>query len=86
MAVSEKVTYATRYTTHNGRLFKPGEQLSGRMSPEVLAHAVAGGLTTNSHAEAEAAQAAEMDRRQRVSTEIETRSDREPDQGKTPVV
>lgn len=86
MATAQKVLYATQHTTHDGRLYRPGEQLSGRMSPEALVHAEANGLTTSSHADAERAHQAETDRRQRVSEQIETRVDRDPGQGKTPVV
>ena len=75
MAVNEKVEYAKDWTCHGGRIFRPGEQLTGRMSEHAIRGAQEQGLTTGSHAEAEKAKAAEMQRRANVEQEIATRSE-----------
>ncbi len=82
MAVNEKVEYATSWTCHGGRIFRPGEQLTGRMPEHAIRGAQEQGLTTGSHAEAERAKRGEMDRRQRVEEQQATRSERrEPNRG-----
>lgn len=81
MAVNEKVAYANSYVTHGGKLYKPGEQLSGRMDDAIIKHAEEGGLVTRSESEAKQAQAAEAHRREQVAEQQRTRSEaREPEQ------
>lgn len=82
MAVNEKIVYAKEHTVHGGKLFAPGEQLTGRMPDHAIQGAVEGGLTTSSHAEAERAKRAEAERRADVARQIATRSEkREGDRG-----
>ena len=76
MAVNEKVVYATAHTTHAGKLYQPGEQLTGRMPEHAIKGAVEGGLTTGSHAEAERAASAERERLADVARQIESRSEK----------
>lgn len=76
MAVNEKAVYATAHTTHAGKLYKPGERIDDRMPAHALQGAQEQGLTTGSHAEAERAAGAERERRQRVASEIENRSEK----------
>ena len=81
MAVNEKVLYANQHVSHGGTIFRPGEQMTGRVDPEVIRHAEQNGLVTGSHAEAERAKRAEAERQERVAHEIETRSEkREPEE------
>lgn len=75
MAVNEKVEYAQAWTCHGGRVYRPGEQLTGRMPEHAISGAREQGLTTDSHAAAERAKAGEMDRRERVAEHILTRSE-----------
>lgn len=74
MAVNEKVVYATGYTSHNGKLFAPGEQLSGNMPDHALRGAIEGGLTTDSHAGAERARGAEQERQRQVAEQQRRRT------------
>jgi hypothetical protein len=76
MAVNEKVVYTNQWTSHGGRLFRPGEQLSGRVDPAVVRSAQEAGLTTSSHAEAERAKSAEAERQRDVARQIESRSEK----------
>jgi hypothetical protein len=76
MAVNEKIVYATQHTTYGGKLYRPGEQLTGRMSDTTIRHAQESGLTTDSHAGAERARGAETERRARVEQEIGSRSEK----------
>jgi hypothetical protein len=76
MAVNEKVVYATQHTCHAGVLYRPGEQISGRMPEHALRGAVDQGLTTESHSEAERAKGAEQQRRRDVAQQITSRSEK----------
>lgn len=78
MAVNEKAVYANRYVTHAGRIYAPGQPLTGRggMPDYALQHAQENGLTTESHAEAERAKGAEMQRREDVNRQIADRSEK----------
>jgi hypothetical protein len=75
MAVNEKVVYAESWTCHGGKVYRPGEQLSGSMPEHAIKGAQEQGLTTDSHATAERAKAAEHERRERVAEQIQTRSE-----------
>lgn len=76
MAVNEKVHYATRHLTHGGKIFEPGERLSGRMDDGALKHAEASGYTTTSDAESERAKGAEEYRRTDVKRQQQNRSEK----------
>ena len=75
MAVNEKVVYAEQWTCHGGKIYRPGEPLTGRMPEHAIRGAQEQGLTTDSHASAERAKAAEQERRERVAEQIATRSE-----------
>jgi uncharacterized protein YaiL (DUF2058 family) len=76
MAANEKVHYATSWTSYGDKIFRPGEQMTGRVDPDVIRHAEASGLTTTSHAEAERAKGAEMERRRDVERQQQSRAER----------
>lgn len=76
MAVNEKVVYATTWTSHGKHLFKPGEQMTGRVEPYVLRSAMEGGLASDSHAEAERARKGEQERQTIVNHQIQNRSEK----------
>jgi hypothetical protein len=75
MATNEKVVYAVDWTTYGGRLYKPGEQLTGRMPDHAVRGAQEAGLTGD-HAAAERAKAREADRQADVNRQIAERSEK----------
>lgn len=76
MAVNEKAVYATAYTSHGGKLYKPGDRLDGNMPDHAVRGAESQGLTTGSGTEAERSARAEQARREDVARQIETRSEK----------
>ncbi len=76
MAVNENVVYATGHLTHAGVIYKPGEQLTGRMPEYAIRGSEEQGRTTSSHAAAERAQKVELERRRQVAYDIEHRSEK----------
>ena len=85
MAVNEKVVYATAWTCHGGKIYRPGEQLTGRMPEHAIRGAQEQGLTSGSHADAERAKSAESERRRGVEQQMLTRSEKRAN-GRTPVI
>lgn len=76
MAVNEKPVFATGFVSHGRTLFRPGEQLNGRVAPEVVRHAMEGGVASDSSTAATAARQAETERVADVNRQIETRSEK----------
>lgn len=76
MAVNEKTVYANGHVSFGRKIFRPGEEMSGRVPDYVLQSAQESGAAVDSHAAAERAKGAEAARREDVARQIEARSEK----------
>lgn len=76
MAANQTTVRATEYITHGGKLYAPGEVLTGRLDPEVVKAVLLHGHASEDDSKAETAAKAEAARKAKVDEEIATRSDK----------
>jgi hypothetical protein len=78
MAVNEKAVYATEHITSGDprNPIRPGQRLDGRVSEDAIRSLHDRGCVTESHAEAQRAEGAEMARQADVARQIENRSEK----------
>lgn len=76
MAVNEKPVYAQKHTTYNGKYFRPGERMDGKIDDHAVRAAQENGVATDVARDAEQARDRERGRLQMVAEQQANRSER----------
>lgn len=72
----QKAAYARAHLVHAGKLYEPGERLTGRMPDYAIASAIEHGAATDVATGVDELAAAEQERKEKVKDQIATRSEK----------